>query len=144
MQPFSDIRLVKDIKVKSFLRIVILIILSVVGSTVAENRSMRCTDSMVVSEIATNEDAVFEEESYAHTLRTLDHLLREQKAEVACLSFLTNCESKVVFVSPPHTDVQRALLHQRLAISLLAADHPIRTRYITHSYYVYMLERILI
>ena len=115
-----------------------------VVSSATDNRTMRCSDIMVCAEEVSQEDAVFEEADYAHTLRTIDHMLREQKAEVACLSFLNTGETKHLPVSPPYTDVQRALLHQRLAISLLATDHPIRTRYITHSYYVYTLERILI
>ena len=104
---------------------------------------MSCADIMVYTKTASSESAAFESEDYAHTLRTIDHMLREQKAEVACVPSII-CESKIVFVSPPYTDVQRALLHQRTAISLLATDHPIRTRYISHSYYVYTLERILI
>ena len=115
-----------------------------VVSSTSENRTMSCSDIMMVSETAVQENAVFEEEGYAHTLRTIDHMLREQKAEVACLCFLSNIESKSVFVSPSYTDVQRALLHQRIPVSLLATDHPIRTRYLTCSYYVYTLERIQI
>ena len=129
---------------KSFLKFVILAVISVVVSATADYQTGRCTDIMACTKAVSTTEAVFEEEGYAHTLRTIDHMLREQKAEVACLPISTNCESKIVFVSPPYTDVQRALLHQRLAISLLATDHPIRTRYITHSYYVYTLERIII
>ncbi len=108
-----------------------------------EYQTMSCSDIMAPTETASETDAVFEEGDYAHTLRTIDHMLREQKAEVACLSSVDS-KSKIVFVSPPYADVQRALLHQRIAISLLATDHPIRTRYITLSYYVYTLERLLI
>ena len=126
------------------LKIFFLIIISVVVSSTSENRTMSCSDIMIVPETAVKENAVFEEEGYAHTLRTIDHMLREQKAEMACLCFPANIESKSVFVSPSYTDVQRALLHQRIAVSLLATDHPIRTRYISHSYYVYTLERIQI
>ena len=128
---------------KSFFKIVIFTIISVVVTSATEYQTMSCSDIMGYAKPAFTEDAVFEPEDYAHTSRTIEHMLREQRAEVACLSFV-NCESKTVFVSPPYTDVQRALLHQRTAISLLATDHPIRTRYITHSYYIYTLERILI
>ena len=144
MQPFSDVRWYIGIKVKSFLKIVFLTIISVATSTATEYQTMRCADIMAETEIALENDAVFEQEGYVHALRTIDHMLREQKAEVACMPSSINGDSKIIFVSPPYADVQRALLHQRIAISLLAADHPIRTRYISHSYYVYTLERILI
>ena len=128
----------------SFLKIVFLTILSVLAISPTECQAMKCADIMVTSETATNEEAAFEEADYVHVLRTIDHMLREQRAEVACLPLSTSGETKIIFVSPPYTDIQRALLHQRIAISLLATDHPIRTRYITHSYYVYTLEQILI
>ena len=111
-------------------------------SSAVDYRTMSRFDEMMATKVVSSEDAVFEETDYIHTLRTINHLLEEQKAEVAC--FLDSSETKYTFVSPPYADVQRALLHQRIAISLLATDHPIRTRYITHSYYVYTLERILI
>ena len=129
---------------KSLLKIVFITIFSVIVNSATEYQAVRCADMMVIPEIARNEEAVFEGADYAHTLRTINHMLNEQKAEVACLPISSYGESKIVFVSPPYADVQRALLHQRIAISLLATDHPIRTRYITHSYYVYTLERILI
>ena len=112
-------------------------------STATDYQTMNFTDNLADTKIVPVRETFFEEGNYAHTLRTIDHMLREQKAEFACL-FSTNVETKGITVSPPYADVQRALLHQRIAISLLATDHPIRTRYITHSYYVYTLERILI
>ena len=118
--------------------------MSVATSVAAEYQTMSCSDIMVGAETDSQTEAAFEEEEHAHTLRTINHILSEQKAEVACLLASVNCESKVVFVSPSYTDVQRALLHQRIAISLLPTDHPIRSRYFTHSYYVYTFERILI
>ena len=118
--------------------------ISVVVSTATDYQTLDFSDEVACSEsVVLAKEPVFEEGNYAHTLRTIDHMLREQKAEFACL-FSSNAETKGITVSPPYTDVQRVLLHQRIAISLLATDHPIRTRYITHSYYVYTLERILI
>lgn len=107
---------------------------------------MSCSDEvMVVTETASSEDAVFEATDYVYTLRTLDHMLKEQKAEMACLSIvLDSGKTKQTPVNPSYLDVQRFLLRQLTAISVLPLDHPVRTRYISHSYYIYALEHLLI
>lgn len=107
-------------------------------------QTMSCSDMMIMSEKALKEDAFFEEADYAHTLRTIDHLLKDQKAELAVPFIFDNGKNKPVFVSPSYSNVQRALLHQCTAVSLLPADHPFRTRYISYAYYIYTFRHILI
>ena len=104
---------------------------------------MRRSDVTVSAETLIEDDGVFVEMSYAYTIRTIRHLLEEQKAEAALLPCLSVDESKSITVSPPLCAYRRHA-QQLDSISLLPSDHPFRLRYLTHGYYVYTLERILI
>lgn len=114
-------------------------------SSKADYQTGCSSDIMITTENALKGNAFFEEGNYAHTLRTIDHMLNEQQAEMAVAPFVLDTgKNKPVLVSPPYSDVQRLLFHQYTAISLLSADHPFRTRYISHAYYIYTFKHILI
>ena len=106
-------------------------------------QTMSCADITVPAETFIEDDGVFVEMNYAYTVRTIRHLLDEQKAEVALLPCLSVDKAKNVTVSPP-LNVNRRHAQKLDPISLLPSDHPFRLRYLTHGYYVYTLERILI
>ena len=128
---------------KFFLKIVILTVITLLVSTAKGYQTMRSTDITASTETLIEDDGVFVEMSYAYTIRTIQHLLEEQKAEAAILPYLSVDEGKNITVSPPLFGNRRHA-QQLDSISLLPSDHPFRLRYLTHGYYVYTLERILI
>lgn len=106
-------------------------------------QTMSCSDVMVHAEAAVEDTGAFVETSRAYTIRTIEHLLKEQRAEVAFLPCLNLDKGKFTFVSPPLAASHRCV-QQLNPISLLPSDHPLKLRYLTHSYYIFALERILI
>lgn len=107
-------------------------------------QTMSCSEIMVRTKAAVEDTEAFVETSRAHTIRTIEHLLKEQRAEVALVPCLNLEKGKFSFVSSSLAAMRRNVQLQLNPILLLPSDHPLKLRYLTHSYYIFTLERILI
>ncbi len=113
--------------------------------SVARNAETKgCSGVMVYTEASIEDDDAFVEMSYAYTNRTIEHLLREQKAEMALLANFSLDEGKTFFMSPPSVTHHRFIQQRTSPLNLVSLGYPQGLRFHSHTYYVYALKRIII